>query len=272
MVSARLRLLYLSFGREKQVEMGIRSAIKTLLRKRGFAIIRAEPDADLFEHDGLASIHNHEFVDDPDFKRANARGVKAAGDYDWYWRVHIGLWAAATAARSEGDFVECGVNRGFLSSAIMEYVDWNSTGKTFWLLDTFSGLDPDQIDAANQKEYERNKKHIDEGFYVTDVQDAVRNFAEWKNVRIIQGPIPLTLAQVTAETVAYLHIDLNAAAPEVSAFEYFWEKMTPGGIILLDDYAYYGYERQKYAMDKAAAAKRVRIASLPTGQGLIVKT
>ena len=39
-----------------------------------------------------------------------------------------------------GDFVECGVNKGFLSSAIMEYLDWNSLDRGFYLLDTFAGL------------------------------------------------------------------------------------------------------------------------------------
>ncbi len=66
--------------------------------------------------------------------------MEAAGqDYGWHWRVHVGLWAAASCASLEGDFVECGVNRGFLSSAIMEHLDWDKTGKHFYLLDTFNG-------------------------------------------------------------------------------------------------------------------------------------
>ena len=65
-----------------------------------------------YDQDGLFSIHNHEFMADPDFIRAYARGVKAVGgvDYQWHWRVHVGLWAAANAAKRPGDFVECGVN------------------------------------------------------------------------------------------------------------------------------------------------------------------
>jgi hypothetical protein len=62
-------------------------------------------------------------------------------DYRIHWRAHIALWAAFSARTLEGDFVECGVNRGFMSSAIMEYLDWDSLGKTFYLLDTFAGLD-----------------------------------------------------------------------------------------------------------------------------------
>lgn len=39
----------------------------------------------------------------------------------------------------EGDFVECGVNRGGLSRAVMHYVDFERLDKQFWLLDTFEG-------------------------------------------------------------------------------------------------------------------------------------
>lgn len=81
-------------------------------------------------------------MDNESFQRAYRRGVAAAGqDYQWHWRVHVGLWAAGHAATLEGDFVECGVNRGFLSSAIMEDLDWNNFGRHFYLLDTFSGID-----------------------------------------------------------------------------------------------------------------------------------
>jgi hypothetical protein len=43
-------------------------------------------------------------------------------------------------------------------------------------------------------------------------------------------------------------------------------------VILLDDYAYAGYHPQKVGMDAWAANCNVAIASLPSGQGLIIKT
>ncbi|MEO7673943.1 MAG: TylF/MycF/NovP-related O-methyltransferase, partial [Pyrinomonadaceae bacterium] len=230
------------------------------------------PDADeLYDRDGLISVHNHDFMADPSFQKAYARGVLAAGDYGWQWRVHIGLWAAKTCARLDGDFVECGVNRGFLSSAIMEYLDWDATGKTFYLLDTFAGLDDRQI-SGDVSAAKRNEKHLAEGFYVHNAESVRANFSEWKNVRIIEGPVPDTLDEIEAAKIAYLHLDMNSAPPEVAAFNSLWNRLVPGAIVLLDDYAYYGYEAQKIAMDQAAAAKGIDIASLPTGQGLAIKT
>ena len=64
---------------------------------------------------------------------------------------------------------------------------------------------------------------------------------------------------------------MNCAPPELAAFNFFWDRMVPGGFILFDDYAYKGYEPQKRELDKAANEKGVKIASLPTGQGLVIK-
>jgi hypothetical protein len=229
----------------------------------------------IYEQDGLISHHNHDFMSDPIFLNAYQRGVKAAGvDYNWHWRVHIGLWAARTAVRLPGDFVECGVNAGFMSSSIMYDLEWDSRGKMFYLLDTFSGLDKncvtqEEIEAGIMK---KNDDLIESGFYVTSSENVKKNFSEWSNVQIIEGVIPDTLPEIKSQKIAYLHIDLNCAPPEVAAINFLWDRLVAGAIILLDDYAYIGYLQQKLAMDKFAKDIGVHIASMPTGQGLIVKT
>jgi SAM-dependent methyltransferase len=228
----------------------------------------------VYDQDGLRSIHNHEFMDDPAFRKAYERGVRAAGDdYRWHWRVHVGLWAAACAARLNGDFVECGVNRGFLASAIMEYLNWDSLGKHFYLLDTFRGLDERLVSPADRASgaVEKNKKSLASGFYVQGIEEVWANFSQWKNVSLIEGSIPETLPQVRAEKIAYLHLDMNCSPPEVAAIQFFWKRLVPGAFVLLDDYGYYGYLSQKIAMDGFAQEKGIKILSLPTGQGFLVK-
>ena len=227
-----------------------------------------------YDQDGLATRHNHEFMDDPAFQRAYARGEQAAlTDYRWHWRVHVGLWAAQVASRLPGDFVECGVNRGFLSSAIMEMLDWDSTGRRFYLLDTFSGIDSRFVSDAERSEgiLDKNLANIDNGFYVTSAQAAENNFAQWRNKEIIVGAVPETLSRVKAGQIAFLSIDMNCVLPEVAALEYLWERLSDGAMVLLDDYAYVGYRQQKLGIDACAARLGVSVLSLPTGQGLIVK-
>jgi hypothetical protein len=227
-----------------------------------------------YDYDGLLTVHNHDFMHDATFLKAYARGVSAAGaDPRWYWRVHIGLWAAESAARVQGDFVECGVNRGFLSSAIMSHLDWDQTGRMFYLLDTFSGLDEKYVSGKEKSGgvLKKNQELLQIGIYTTDLDAVKRNFAEWRNCKIVVGSIPDTLVHIESEKIAFLHIDLNCTIPEVAAIDALWDRLAPGAFVLLDDYAYYGFQPQKEGMDAWAARRKVPIASLPSGQGLIVK-
>jgi hypothetical protein len=71
--------------------------------------------------------------------------------------------------------------------------------------------------------------------------------------------------------VAFLHIDLNCAYPERAALEYFWNHLSRGACILLDDYAYFRHDCQMHAIDASARVLGFEVLSLPTGQGLIIK-
>lgn len=229
----------------------------------------------VYDQDGLRSVHDHDFMAEPRFVAAYQRGVQAAGrDYNWHWRVHVGLWAADVAAKLPGDFVECGVNRGFLSSAIMQYLDWDRLGKTFYLLDTFKGIDERYITPEERESgiLKKNQELIDLGWYVVGADSVRRNFAEWRHVRVVEGTIPHTLSDITADQIAFLHLDLNCAPPEVEALRFCWPRLVPGGVVLLDDYAFRGYQPQKLAMDQVARELGVTIVSLPTGQGLLIKS
>ena len=48
--------------------------------------------------------------------------------------------------------------------------------------------------------------------------------------------------------------------------------MTGGKLALMKDYTYAGYESQKEALDLFAKKAEIEILSLPTGQGLLIKT
>ncbi|MBS0623818.1 MAG: class I SAM-dependent methyltransferase [Verrucomicrobia bacterium] len=156
------------------------------------------------------------------------------------------------------------MNKGFLSSAIMQYLNWNSLDRQFYLFDTFCGFDSsllnkeEAIRAKNSKQYE------------DCYEIAKKNFKEFKNTHLIRGSVPSTLSQVQINKVAYLSIDMNCAAPEIAAAEYFWPKMAKGGLIILDDYAYVSMTPQKRAFDKFAKDHHTQILSLPTGQGLLI--
>lgn len=165
------------------------------------------------------------------------------------------------------------MNTGFVSSAIMHWLNWNSLDRSYFLVDTWSGP---PIEQYNDTEIERGKRQLAEaalaaGAYVTDVDRVGRNFAEWPRAVIMQGAVPDVLQRIPTSAVAFLHLDMNSAYPERAALECFWDRLSPGAMVLLDDYTYQGYEQQTLAIDAATRVLGANVLSLPTGQGLIVR-
>lgn len=116
-----------------------------------------------------------------------------------------------------------------------------------------------------------NIPHFRIGYGEDFYQDVVKNFAEFKDVIVVRGSVPDTLAGANIDKVAYLSIDMNNAAPEIAAANYFWDRLSPGAPVLLDDYGFVRYEAQKAAFDAFAKERGVEILALPTGQGLMIK-
>jgi hypothetical protein len=216
-----------------------------------------------------ALLTTHVLTETQAFKDSYSRGLKALGGQDYHnrWRVHVALWVASRCARLEGDFVECGVNYGLNSSAIMHHLNWNNQKKHFWLVDSFDGVNPAQV-SEEALEVSNSKKRS--GFYNCSAERAKQNFSEWPNAHVIKGWVPQCLDSVKAEKVAYLHLDMNAVQPEVQALEYFRPKLVPGAMVLLDDYGYAGGGNMLPGWRDADRMMKLDILSLPTGQGLIV--
>jgi hypothetical protein len=250
----------------------LKGLIRKALGRRGLKIINISRH---YDADGLFTVHNDHFRQDPIFKAAYQRGLEASNNVDphFEWRLHVALWAASSALATPGDFVECGVNTGFISSAIMGGLNWGHVDKRFYLLDTFTGPVMSQF-SAEEIQLGRRKlaeDGMEAGAYETSLARVRSNFAEWPNAVVVPGTVPDILPALNIASVAFLHIDMNCAYPERAALEYFWNRLSPGALVLLDDYAYYGSENQAQAIDAVARALGFNVLSLPTGQGMIMK-
>ena len=228
----------------------------------------------IYTYDGLISdprvIHNHDFMCNPQYIHAYKVAEKALGyEHKMFWRLHVALWCASQAQKLPGDFVECGVWRGFLATAIMNYIPWPTDNRQFYLFDTWEGLDERYL---TEKE-RNNQAKLDhfKPYYANQYEAVKKHFSNYRNVQLIKGSVPETLDLVKISAVSYLSLDMNCATPELSAAEHFWEKLVPGGMILLDDYGFVSYEAQKKGFDRFAERKGIKVLALPTGQGLIIK-
>jgi hypothetical protein len=252
--------------------MRLRTTIKTVAARFGLGIFDLR---NRYTQDGLFTVHGDHFRADPEFRAAYGRGIQASHGVDpaFEWRIHIAIWAARAGLGADGEFVECGVNAGFVSSAIMSALRWNTVGRRFYLIDTFTGPVVTQYseDEVRADRATLAIQALNAGAYVTDMDRVRANFAEWPNAIVVQGSIPEDFERTDIGTVAFLHIDMNCVLPELAAFEYFWERLSPGAFVLFDDYAYYGHDHQRKSIDVAARARGAEVLTLPTGQGLIMK-
>ncbi len=202
------------------------------------------------------------FLENQKFIEAFSSNVQTEQDESLIMRLHTLTWAAEHALAIEGDFVECGVFRGFCSAVIARYLDFEKIDKTFYLYDTFEGI---------PEEY--NSEKIEAPVYAEPGihESVVRRFSQYPNVRIVKGIVPETFAEAVPERVAFLHLDLNSSKSEIAALETLFDRVSPGGVVVFDDYGWAAYRAQQEAEDEFMAKRGYRILEIPTGQGLLIK-
>ena len=233
-----------------------------------------------FNYDGLATLHEVEFMEDDRFKKALSKGLQYTENRDDYYRLYIGSSLAEHSAKLDGDFVECGVWLGTMSKTIITYINFNNLEKKFFLFDTFEGIPTKNLAEKDGRDkiiygsegtlQVKSKNDTNDKF--PDILSLVKSKFQEDNVHIVQGIIPDTLIETSFDKICFLHVDLNTAKPEVEAIKFFWDKIVTSGIILLDDYAYSKqYHLQKQAIDKIGCTLNFSVITLPTGQGLIIK-
>lgn len=218
------------------------------------------------------------FRDEPRFAAA-MRGVSSDTGATQYaspdgisWRLNTLVWAARNALHLPGDFVECGVYKGDMSWVITEVVDLAAANRTFYLYDTFEGFSPKYSSENDFPLAPQFFNHADRGYNVPELHRSVcARFSDKPYVKIIKGVVPDILLETSPDQIAFMHIDMNSAAPEIGALELLFDRVAPGGIVIFDDYGWLLHAKQKEAEDRFMAERGHKILELPTGQGLLIK-
>lgn len=207
------------------------------------------------------------FMSDDKFLKAFSIG-KETGSWpipQIHWRIHIMIWAAGIALNTKGDFIECGVNLGGFAKAIMAYHQFNKTGRTYYLCDTFEGGKGENLFLLKEKNNRNFYKHYKNTF------DRVKEIFSKDEVVLVKGLIPKSLEKVKGKKFAYISMDLNSAKAEYDALKILWPQLSGGGVIVFDDHSFVGYEESLKLHTQFAKEVGVDILCLPTGQGIIIK-
>jgi hypothetical protein len=202
---------------------------------------------------------NNSMLDDDVFVRAWSSNAESESDQAIIWRRYVLACAGYHCVHLDGDFVECGAYTGVGVKTVMDYLGGAAFPKDFWMYDLFehdASMDHPPMPAHGPDLYRR----------------VVNKFARYPRAKVRKGRIPEVFDDGAPARIAYLHIDLNEAPAEIAALDRLFDRVVPGGLVILDDYEWAGaYRPQKLAEDPWFAARRYRVMPLPTGQGLVIK-
>ena len=173
------------------------------------------------------------------------------------WRKYILYWATRRAMTIPGDLVETGCYRGFTADFLTRAFDLPAAGKQFWNYDMF--------------ETPEGVLHAMPEHSASLHEKVVARFADRPYVRVVKGFLPQSLALGCPERISLLHIDLNSKDAELGVLDALFDKVSPGGAIVLDDFGWSAYYEQHAAHKAWFAEKNLMVLDLPTGQGLVIK-
>lgn len=156
-----------------------------------------------------------------------------------------------------GDLIETGVWRGGVTILMRGILGaWGETDRQVWVADSFEGLP-----APNVEDYPD-----DEGHDLSDVAtlmvgaDQVRaNFERYAllddRVRFLEGWFADTLPPAPIEQLAVLRLDGDLYESTMDALVPLYDKVSPGGFVIVDDYG--AWEPCRKAVDDFRAERGI---------------
>lgn len=161
--------------------------------------------------------------------------------------------------RVPGDTAECGVYRGSSSWFICDH--FRFSGRTHHGFDSFEGLSaPTPLDGPYWHAGDLTVREA-------DARELLLAF----EARLYRGWIPERFREVEERTFAFVHIDVNLYQPTRDSLEFFYPRISPSGVIVLDDHGFTTCPGATRAAEEYLAKRPESIVQLTTGQAFVVK-
>ncbi|MDB5495542.1 MAG: hypothetical protein JWP86_2879 [Phenylobacterium sp.] len=223
--------------------------------------------AQVFVGSGLATWKKTApFLDDERFMTLEEKHAGLLPLPNWHWNLQVVLWAVQRTEKVEGDLVELGVFKGHTTMFIAEYVEFQKSAKRWFLYDTFDGIPEDQLnegwDGVNESVYK--------GAY--SYEEVAERFAPFPNIEVVRGRVPEILHEGCPDRISFLHIDLNNAPAEIAALDLLVDRLSPHGVLILDDYCWASARAQFDVERRWFSDRGLHVLPLPTGQGVFIKS
>ena len=226
-----------------------------------------------FDSDGLTTFHHSPFLADEEFNRQweHVEQATFGGPTDIRWRVWLLTRCARNCRSLPGAYVEFGVYRGGCAFMVLSTAELEPD-RPYFLFDTFAGIPDDRLTERERAPFGRRVIGLGGHLAFTSAEYVREFLADWAgNVRLVEGDVFDTLPETETGPIAFCHLDLNAAAPTELALEYLYPRLVSGGMLVMDDYGYSGYEDQRDVLEAFFADRPEELIALPTGTALVVK-
>ncbi len=156
-----------------------------------------------------------------------------------------------------GDFAEIGVYRGNSAAVLAHY--GRRHGRSIFLFDTFEGFE-----ARDFKGVDADRS---QAFADTSV-DLVRGNVGDDHVVYVKGYFPESVTEdVAKRRYAVVHLDCDLYAPIRAGLEFFYPRLSPGGIVIIHDYSNPCWEGAKRAVDEFMAGITESLVLMPDKSG-----
>ena len=134
----------------------------------------------------------------------------------------------------QGAVVEVGCNVGGTAAVSWRFLERIGVARRYVCIDTFSGFVLEQFDADVLLGNDPANRHV----FADNSQALTRAVLDRhgaSGVELVQGDIATLDPARLPERVAAALVDVDLAGPVQAALEALWPRLSPGGVILVDD-------------------------------------
>jgi O-methyltransferase len=194
-------------------------------------------------------------------------------------KLYAVIMAARYVTRHEipGAIVECGVWRGGSMHAIARTLDaMGAHERDLYLFDTYEGMT-----APGPRDRRRDGRPAADLMASYDKTSRVWAYASLEDVQegflqvpypeeklhFIKGPVEQTIPSKAPERIAILRLDTDWYESTAHELAHLYDRLVPGGVLLLDDYGWWQGSRE--AVDEFIARTGARLYLARTGSGRV---
>lgn len=179
--------------------------------------------------------------------------------------LEVGVWRGGTGALL--------AERARMSAAERETAQGTGAeaaplgeASTVYLADTFRGV----VKAGPKDDYYRGGEHADAS---REMVESLLKELHLDNWRLLEGIFPdETAGDVSDDMIRFCHIDVDVYQSAKDTLDWVWPRVPVGGIVVYDDYGFYGCEGvTALGNEDFAKTDRVMLHNL-NGHGVLVKT